>query len=290
MGPMAAKVQYTDGYWWSGDGLRLHYRNYDGPKGRPPIICIPGLTRNARDFEHVAQRLAGEWRVICVELRGRGESGYAKTPLSYAPLTYAQDIDALLAELKIKRFVSIGTSLGGIVTMLLALMGPNRIAGVLLNDIGPVIENGGLDHIRSYVGKSVSWPTWVHAARDLAELQGSAYPDYMLVEWIAMAKRLNRLTSAGRIVPDYDAKIAEPLRSPAEFVDLWPAYDALGAAPVTILRGGLTNLLSAETAKAMAKRLANARLVTVPRVGHAPTLDEPAAIRALDALLQAVIA
>jgi pimeloyl-ACP methyl ester carboxylesterase len=288
MGLMAGIVQYTDGYWWAEDGLRLHYRDYAGPKSKPPIICIPGLTRNARDFEHVAERLAGDWRVICVELRGRGESAYAKTPLSYAPLIYAQDIEALLAELKIKRFVSFGTSLGGIVTMLLASMKKGRIVGALLNDIGPVIEAVGVERIRSYVGKSVSWPTWVHAARDLAELQGHAYPDYTLVDWIAMAKRLNRLTSTGRIVPDYDAKIAEPMRTAAEPVDLWPAYDALGDVPVTILRGGLSDILSAETAKAMAKRLPGAKLVTLPRIGHAPALDEPASNRAIDALLQAV--
>lgn len=286
MGPMAGKAQYTDGYWWSEDGLRLHYRDYGGPKSKPPIICIPGLTRNARDFEHVAERLAGDWRVICVELRGRGESAYAKTPLSYVPLIYAQDIAALLAELKIKRFISFGTSLGGIVTMLIASMKKGCVAGALLNDIGPVIEPGGVDRIRGYVGKSVSWPTWVHAARDLAALQEHAYPDYTLVEWVAMAKRLNRLTSAGRIVPDYDAKIAEPMRGEAAPVDLWPAFDALGDVPVTILRGGLSDLLSAETAKAMVKRLPNAKLVTLPRVGHAPALDEPASQRAIDALLR----
>ncbi len=286
MGPMAGKAQYTDGYWWSEDGLRLHYRDYAGPKSKPPIICIPGLTRNARDFEHVAERLAGDWRVICVDLRGRGESAYAKTPLSYAPLIYAQDIEALLTELKIKRFIAFGTSLGGIVTMLLASMKKGQVAGALLNDIGPVIEPGGVDRIRGYVGKSVSWPTWVHAARDLAELQGHAYPDYTLVDWIAMAKRLNRLTSTGRIVPDYDAKIAEPMRAAPVPIDLWSAFEALGEAPVTVLRGGLSDVLSADTAKAMVKRLPSVKLVNLPRVGHAPALDEPAALRAIDALLQ----
>lgn len=281
-------MQYTDGYWWSADGLRLHYRDYAGPKSKPPILCIPGLTRNARDFEHVAQRLAGERRVICVELRGRGESGYAKTPDSYAPITYVQDIEALLSELKIKKFVALGTSLGGIVTMLLAAAKKGRVVGALLNDIGPVIESAGVDRIRGAVGKAQSWPTWVHAARDLAELQGAIYPHYTLVEWVAMAKRLYRLTTAGRIVPDYDAKIAEAMRAPAGPVDLWPAYEALGDVPVTILRGDLSDILSAETAKAMVKRLPRAKLVTVQQVGHAPVLDEPQSVRAIDALLAAV--
>ena len=166
-------VEWSDGYWWSSDGLRLHYRDYAGDASRPPIICIPGLTRNARDFEGVAERLAGEWRLICVDLRGRGESAYAKNPMSYVPLIYMQDVEALIAELKLERFVLFGTSLGGLITMLLTREGDTeRIAGALLNDIGPDMETRGLEHIRSYVGKSQNWPTWLHAARFLAEVAG----------------------------------------------------------------------------------------------------------------------
>src|SRR3712207_212116 len=118
-------ASWTDGYWWSNHGLRLHYRAYAGDPSRPPIICIPGLTRNARDFEGVAERLAGEWRLICVDLRGRVESAYAKGPMAYVPLTYLQDMEALIRELALERFILFGTSLGGLVTMLLA-MSDNR--------------------------------------------------------------------------------------------------------------------------------------------------------------------
>ncbi|MEN9289468.1 MAG: hypothetical protein RL317_1091 [Pseudomonadota bacterium] len=289
MGAMGSKAQYTDGYWWSNDGLRLHYRDYPGDKSRPPIICIPGLTRNARDFEHVAARLSGDWRVICVDLRGRGESAYAKDPMTYVPLTYVQDLEALLAELKIKKFVSIGTSLGGLITMLMAGLKPGRIVGALLNDIGPVVDEKGLDRIRTSVGRTHSWPTWVHAARDLGEMQAVVYPSYKLEDWIAYAKRVCRLTAQGRIVLDYDMQIAEPMKLAAEPYDLWPAYVALGTAPVAILRGALSDLLSEATAKDMARRLPNARLTTVAGVGHAPALNEPAATRALGALLKAVM-
>ena len=113
-------ADWSDGYWSSADGLKLHYRDYAGPASRPPIICIPGLTRNARDFEGVADRLAGQWRLICVDLRGRGESGHAKDPQTYVPLTYLQDVEALIAGLELKRFVPPGTSLGGLMTMLAA--------------------------------------------------------------------------------------------------------------------------------------------------------------------------
>jgi pimeloyl-ACP methyl ester carboxylesterase len=290
MGAMGSKAQYTDGYWWSNDGLRLHYRDYPGDKSRPPILCIPGLTRNARDFEHVAARLAGDWRVICVDLRGRGESAYAKDPMTYVPLTYVQDLEALLAELKIKKFVSIGTSLGGLITMLMAGLKPGRIVGALLNDIGPVVEEKGLERIRTTVGRTHSWPTWVHAARDLGETQAVVYPSYKLEDWIIYAKRVCRLTAQGRIVLDYDMQISEPMKLAAEPYDLWPAYEALGTAPVAILRGGLSDLLAEATAKEMARRLPHARLTTISGVGHAPALNEPSATRALGALLKAVMA
>jgi pimeloyl-ACP methyl ester carboxylesterase len=156
---------YENRYWWSKDGLRLHYRDYAGPADRPPILCLPGLTRNARDFEGLAARLAGQWRVIAVDFRGRGESAYAKDPMSYVPLTYVQDIEALLGELAIDRYVAVGTSLGGIVTMLLAGTARARLAAALLNDIGPDIDPRGLSRIRGYVGKAGSFPTWMHAAR-----------------------------------------------------------------------------------------------------------------------------
>lgn len=285
-------TQYEDGFWWSKDGLRLHYRDYAGPRekhtDRPPILCIPGLTRNASDFAHVADRLANDWRLICLDLRGRGESAFAKFPMSYAPITYLQDIEDLLETLKIDRFVAFGTSLGGLLTMLLASAKPGRIAGALLNDIGPVIEEEGVNRIRGFVGKSGSWPSWMHAARAASNVHGHAHPDYDLPQWITLAKRLYRLTAQGRIVPDYDPRIAEPMRNPSEPVDLWPAFEALDGAPVQILRGANSDILSADTAKAMAKRLANATLTIIPRTGHPPELDEPAAIKAIDALLNSV--
>ena len=299
MGVMVGKAQYEDRYWFSGDGLRLHYRDYTGQKDgagpkavgarkhRPPILCIPGLTRNARDFEPVANRLAGDWRLICVDLRGRGDSANSPSGLSYTPLIYLQDLEALLGELKIKEFIAFGTSLGGIMTMMLAASKPGRVKAALLNDIGPVIESAGLDRIRATVGKAQNWPTWVHAARDLADTQVDIYPGYGLDQWITMAKRLNRLTPAGRIVPAYDRKIAEPMKAQAEAVDLWPAYAALGSVPVTILRGASSDILSATTAKSMAMQLPNAKLVTVPGVGHSPALDEAVSLRAIDALLKA---
>jgi pimeloyl-ACP methyl ester carboxylesterase len=281
---------YSDGYWWSHDDLRLHYRDYAGPSDKPPIICIPGLTRNCRDWEPVAERLAGQWRVITVSLRGRGESAYAKDALTYVPLTYMRDIERLLIHLDISRFVLFGTSLGGIVTMLMAANGGERIAGALINDVGPEIDPVGLERIKTYVGRSVSWPTWLHAARALHDANGALYPKFQLADWLAMAKRVHRLTQSGRIVPDYDAKIAIPFKLPnAEpAFDMWPTLDGLAGKPVLIVRGALSDLLSEATARRMTERLPDAKLVTVPDVGHAPVLNEPEAVAGIDALLQAV--
>ncbi len=278
---------WSDGYWWSNDGLRLHYRDYAGDASRPPIICIPGLTRNARDFEGVAERLAGDWRLICVDLRGRGESGYAKDALSYVPLTYLQDLEALVAELKLERFVLFGTSLGGIMSMLLAMGGAERIAGALINDIGPELETRGLEHIRSYVGRPQNWPTWMHAARAIAEAQNDRYPNWDIDQWLVYAKRVAKLGQNGRIVYDYDMRLAEPFKVPGGEVgvDLWPAFRALAGRPLTLLRGELTDLLSLATVARMQTENPELEVVTVPGVGHAPTLDEPESVAAIDALL-----
>lgn len=278
---------YTDGFWWSNDGLRLHYRRYEGPADKPPLLCLPGLTRNARDFEGLADRIAGRWPMIAVELRGRGESAYAKDPMTYVPLVYLQDIAALLAELKLARVVAVGTSLGGILTMLLAATDRTRLTGAILNDIGPVVEPAGLGRIRSYVGRSQNWPTWLHAARTLAENNAAVYPDYQLDDWLVMAKRLCRLNANGRIGFDYDMKIAEPLRLPGgeAGVDLWPTLDALAETPLLLVHGERSDILSVETAMEMQQRLPHMGYCKLPRVGHAPTLDEPAAATAIDEFL-----
>ncbi len=284
--------RYADGWWTAIDGLKLHYRDYPGGEpGQPPILCIPGLTRNARDFERVAERLSPAWRVICVDLRGRGESPPAADPASYAPPSYALDIGALFVALRIENAVLLGTSLGGLIAMLLALTTPERLAGVLLNDIGPVLDAAGLSRIRSYVGRSASWPTWLHAARALAEAQKAVFPRYVIEDWLAMAKRTCRLTSAGRIVFDYDMRIAEPFRETSEDApapDLWPAFEALAGRPVAVVRGALSDLLSVATAQEMARRVPDLDLATVADIGHAPLLDEPEAVVAIDRLLQRV--
>ncbi|MEA3052237.1 MAG: hypothetical protein QOG72_1140 [Sphingomonadales bacterium] len=283
-------ADWADGWWTAGDGLRLHYRDYAGGDDRPPIVCIPGLTRNARDFEGVAERLKGDWRLICVELRGRGQSEYAKDAMTYLPPVYWQDVEALIAALELKRFLLFGTSLGGLITMLLAMADNTRIAAALLNDIGPDLEPQGLDHIRSYVGRSQSWPTWLHAARAICEMQQDRYPDWDIAQWLVYAKRLCRLTQSGRIVFDYDMRIAEPFKAPGgdSGFDLWSAFAGLKGVPSLVVHGEISDLLNRATVDRMLAENPAMEAVTVPRVGHAPTLDEPEAAAAIDRLLARV--
>ena len=289
-------TEFEDRYWSSRDGLKLHFRDYPAPQdaGGPalaPVLCLHGLTRNARDFDTIAPHLAETRRVICPDMRGRGDSEYAKDSASYTPVQYAEDLLELIAQEGIERFVAIGTSLGGLLSMGLATVIPEKIAGAVINDVGPALRRDGLERIKEYVGQGRSFPTWVHAAREIEKTHSGAHPDQPLDFWIGMAKRIMALTSNGRIVFDYDMKIAEPIIAADEAAvppDLWPAFDRLAQNPLALLRGELSQLLSPTAFAEMQQRAPGAIAATVPGVGHAPTLDEPAAREAIDQLLARV--
>ena len=284
-------ADFADRYWTSADGIKLHYRDYAGPHERPPILCLPGLTRNARDFEPVAERCAGQWRVIAVDLRGRGGSEYDPDPANYNPSVYVTDVLKMLDQLGIADAVFVGTSLGGLCTMLLALHDAERIAGALLNDIGPVIDQAGIDRIRGYVGEDQRFASWDEAIAILSARNVAGFPRWRAGEWERYVRRICR-EDGGAIRFDYDMAIADNFRRIAGLpqVDVWPLYRALDGRPVTILRGELSDLLSAETAQAMATEMSNAELVTVPDVGHTPSFEEPESQAALDGLLKRVLA
>ena len=281
---------FTTGDWTSTDGLTLRFRDYPGSTERPPVLCIPGLTRNCRDFEPIADAFAGEWRIICPDLRGRGMSDYAKDSASYQPRQYADDIVALLDHLGLEQVVAVGTSLGGIVIMLLAEQVPERLSAVVLNDVGPEIEAAGLARVRTHVGQGRSFPTWMHAARGLREQARPAYPDFGISDWLRLAKRLMAEGPGGRIAFDYDMKIAEAFQgangtAPA---DMWPALRKLAGRPLLVLRGELSDILSVETLNRMKREAPDLDAATIERVGHVPTLEEAAAQEAIDRLLAQV--
>ena len=282
---------WTPCTWTSRDGLELFYRDYPGSGERPPLLCLHGLTRNSRDFEGFAGRYAGRFRLIAVDFRGRGRSGRDPLPSRYVPPTYAADMLQLLDELGIAQAIFVGTSLGGLVTMLVAGIQPHRIAAAILNDVGPELDQAGLDRIRSYVGKPVRFESWDEAADHIATINRNLPASHGHDDWLRAARRLCR-EDDGAVVFDYDMAIAEPFNQPGGAVafDMWPLYRRLGGKPLLIVRGAKSDLLSRATAKAMLDAAPGARLVTVPGVGHAPELTEPAAVAAIDSFLGQFVA
>jgi pimeloyl-ACP methyl ester carboxylesterase len=283
-------VTWEDRYWTSRDGLKLHYRDYAGRTDRPPLLMLHGLTRNSRDFENVAARYAGDWRVIAVDFRGRGQSARDPNSAQYVPGTYAADVIQLLDELGIDEAVFLGTSLGGLVTMIVAQVAPERIAGVLLNDVGPELDLSGIDRIKTYVGKPVVFRDWEEVADTLQERTGDVHPRYGRAEWLRFAKRICRQTDQG-VEFDYDMAIADPFNAgnTGEVSDGWPYYRGLAGRPILVLRGETSDLLSDAAAQRMATEIPDVEVLTVPRVGHAPDLDEPEAVDAIDRLLERVL-
>jgi pimeloyl-ACP methyl ester carboxylesterase len=275
-----------DGWLAVSDGLRLHYRDYRGSAVRPPLLCLPGLTRNARDFEDFAERYAPRFRVLALDFRGRGLSDRDPQPLRYNPFVYAGDVVRLLDQLAIARAVFVGTSLGGIVTMVVATAAPQRIVGAVLNDVGPALSADGLDRIRSYVGKGQRFADWDDAARAIATNNRHIPKSFGHDDWLKFAHRACR-EQEGVVVFDYDPAIALPFRTAASAppVDMWPMFRALAQQPLLVLRGEHSDLLDDAAFDRMKKAAPDARFVVVPEAGHAPSLDEPSAIVAIDALL-----
>lgn len=285
MNDIAAAKAYEDRYFTVRDGLKLHFRDYPGDAGKPPLLCLPGLSRNARDFAGLAERYSPRFRVLALEFRGRGLSEYDPIPARYVPPTYAHDVIELLDKLAIPQAIFVGTSLGGLVTMLMAVMAPGRIAAAILNDIGPEISDAGVDRIKTYVGSGQRFKSWDEAAETIAR-NVQAFENYTHDDWVRMARR-NCREENGEIVFDYDMAIALPFNTPsaAPQFDMWPLFAALAQQPLLVIRGAKSDLLSAAAAEKMQAAAPNMKLAVVPGVGHAPELSEPEAVAAIDAFL-----
>ena len=276
--------------WTSTDGLSLSARDYAGVRGpaRLPVICIHGLTRNSRDFEDVAPAIAATGRrVLSLDVRGRGRSAYDPNPTNYNPAVYAGDVIALMHEAGLARAVFLGTSMGGLITTTLATLRPDLVAGAILNDIGPEIATEGLTRIGSYVGTGGPAASWTEAAERTAAINGSAHPQLTAADWERFARRGWREAAPGQVVLDYDPAIAQafataPTGAPQASPDLWPLFMALALnRPLLLVRGGASDLLAQSTADRMQTLAPHMRRVDIPGIGHAPTLDEPAARQAV---------
>ena len=279
---------FTSRFYTSPDGLKLHYREYAGPANAPfTVLCIPGLTRNARDFDELAPHLATRYRVLCAELRGRGLSEYAKDPSTYVPPVYVRDIAALINAEGLTRVALVGTSLGGVVSMILGSLMPAKLLGIVLNDIGPEISPVGLARIASYLGKTKPINSWDDAAETMKFLDGQIYPDYQQADWLKMARR-RFVEENGAFRPDYDLNISKPFAGSSAAVDLWPFFLSLKNIPLLAIRGGTSDLLSPEVFACMKQEMPHMQQAVVPHHGHAPYLDEPEAIQAIDGFLESL--
>lgn len=282
---------FEDKFCKSADGLALHYRDYasDGAAGSP-VLCLPGLTRNLKDFEDVAPRIAARGRrVLALSFRGRGRSAYDPNTENYFPTKYAEDALSVLDAEGVSAAVFLGTSNGGITSLVVAATAPERMRAVILNDIGPEIDEAGLNRIRSYAGQPTTISGWADAAAYARATNKIAFPAYTDEDWIRFARRLFSEDSSGAPVLDYDPAIGAQVRAdrgPAP--DLWPLFDALGDAPTLVLRGALSDILSRETIAQMQARKPDLVTAEIPAVGHAPMLDELAALAALAAFLATV--
>jgi pimeloyl-ACP methyl ester carboxylesterase len=263
------------------DGLRLHVRDYGPRLSRAlPVVCLPGLARTAADFESLALALssAGQRRVYALDYRGRGKSDYDRNPANYNLHAELADVLAVLTALGIGRAVFIGTSRGGLLTMLLAVARPTAIAGCVLNDIGPVIELEGLMRIKDYVGKLPQPASFREAADTLRRRFGRHFPRWDDADWLAFAHRTFKEDGAG-IAPDYDPALATILAGVTPehpLPPLWREFDALGHIPVMVVRGANSDILSAATVRAMRERRRSLEVVEVADEGHAPRLTDAA--------------
>ena len=284
---------YTERRWTSRDGLSLFARDYPGASGgaRLPVICLHGLTRNSKDFDDVAPTIAqGGRRVIVPDVRGRGMSDRDPKPANYQPKTYARDVLEMMNSLGIPRAVFLGTSMGGIIIMTLAVLRSKAVAAAILNDVGPAIAPEGVARILRYVGIGEDIRSWDDAADYMSRTMGVALPNFADPGWRRLAEQTFRQGEHGPEF-DYDPAIRTQLRLPSKWVTMlaWWMFRRLARKrPTLLIRGALSDVLSPEIALEMKRQAPSLRLAEVPNVGHAPLLTEPEAVAAIDDFLGTV--
>jgi pimeloyl-ACP methyl ester carboxylesterase len=278
-------MKADDIFYTAPDGLALHAKSYGASNDGSAIVCLHGLTRNHKDFEPMIAALAMPARFISVDVRGRGQSARDPNPANYNPAVYAGDVLGLLDQLKLGRVHLVGTSMGGIISMILMTMIPDRISSVVLNDVGPVVEQAGLRRIMTSAAPSAGYDSWGAAAEAAARAQAVPYPRLSPEEWMAFARRTHREEENGRVVPDFDPAIITPVpdKRPglAARMGMWRLFAKMKPVPLLVVRGEHSDILSAKTASKMVKRHRRASLATIPGVGHAPLLNEPESLSAI---------
>jgi pimeloyl-ACP methyl ester carboxylesterase len=274
-------------YWYdTRDALRLYSRVYPAAVADAPVVlCLHGLMRNGRDFTALAARLSARYRVVVPDVRGRGLSARDPDSSRYRLDTYVDDVQELLRGLGVTRMAVIGTSMGGLMGMMLGWLQPQLLSALVLNDVGPELDARGLERIRGYAGKAPPVAGWPEAIAQVRRTYGSAWPDLDDERWEEIARLSYRANAQGVPQEDADPKVADALRAGAPAPDLWPLWGALAGVPVLALRGAHSDLLSEDTLARMQREKPDLAVLTVPNRGHAPLLDEAPCVAAIDAFL-----
>ena len=261
---------------------RIAYLEWGDARNRDVLVCVHGLTRCARDFDDLARALCGQFRVVCPDVAGRGDSDRLADPMLYGIPQYVPDMVALIARLDVETVSWLGTSMGGLIGMVLAAQAATPVKRLILNDAGPVVAKAALERIGSYVGRAPVFPTFEEAEKYIRTVCAPFGP-HSDAQWRFLTEIWLRRNDDGSYRAHYDPRIAEPFRAtmPKGDMEMWPAYDAIRC-PTLVLRGADSDLLSRKTTQEMARRGPKARVVEIPGVGHAPTLmhaDQIAIVR-----------
>lgn len=285
---------FTERRWTSPDGLSLYARDYPalGEVAGLPVVCLHGFTRNSRDFEELAPLIAETGRrVVAIDMRGRGRSDRDSRPANYQPKVYGRDVLGFLAALEIDRAVFLGTSMGGLVILAIALIEPKVIGAAILNDIGPAVDPAGVRRILGYAGKAPPVRNWQAAAAYVRSINQAMLPHLSDEDWLRLARRAFRDGPTGP-VHDYDPAVA-PSAAPGRIrtglagMLAWLAFRRIARrVPTLLIRGERSDILSAAIAEKMKRQAPALEVMTIPTVGHAPLLDEPEALAAIRAFLQ----
>ncbi len=279
---------YRECHFRAQDGRRLYYREYGDPLSpAAPLLCLSGLSRNSKDFDLLARRLAGRRRVVCPDYRGRGRSDYDPDWRKYGPRETVADLRDLMIAADLHHVVICGVSFGGLMAMALSVIAPTALAGAILDDIGPDLKNDGANRILDYIGQDHPQPDWDTAVATMRQ----TFPTLSHrndVEWRRFTEATFREGDDGQLHVDYDINLVRPLRETREEEDVWRLFGALRRIPVLAVRGGLSDVLSAATLAKMAATKPDLAQLTLPGVGHAPSLNEPESEQAIDDLLRRI--
>jgi len=270
------------------DGLSLYYRSYGDPlSGKTPVLCLPGLARNSKDFHRPATRWSADRWIVCPDYRGRGRSAYDPNSENYQPSIYINDLHHLVMVAGMHRAVVVGTSMGGLLACAMGAAMPGLLRGIVLNDVGPDIPADGLDRIMSYLSEDSLQPDWQTAVRSFKAM----LPNLSLrteEDWRAAAEATWREGEDGMLHFDWDIHIVDPVLKKRPLPDLWALYRSVRHRPVLAIRGGASDVLLPETFARMAKEHPGLEQVTIEGVGHVPTLMETEAVAAIDRFLARV--